>query len=476
MSVDAERRAKGQPCEPTHFTPVRHSRVGSIYIPTNRVPARPMTAPARGMAAPARRKTGVVQMQAQLLHAVSGEAERQEGAMELGHGARFTADKTARRARTAGTGFNFQRVPGPTKRTSDSRPFVVYQHGRYTPIGGEGGLVRGWTFHDDSTDGPDWWRPDRERATADVKGGNQPQSWFKEEPKRKKKPKRGGRRGTAAHGAGGWVPGTSLKPRRAANFLSNQGLDAVMLADLRRGEARLQQTRAGNMFADVMDEPNLPYQPPARPASARPAGSRPASAASSARPASAAAGGRGKEGNVFTKALQNKTKRRGASPQPEPEPEPEPGNPPSPHAETAQAEPSPEAAGGRPASVAFANSRTDSKAVEVLRDLDSPDTHTVKHAAASSRVLVPGDGADPDLALALGRCVWVGNIEHRDADEDLLRRVFEVCGRVEDIEVREKYDTTNVRRHDWAKVTFYEPEHAVFACEPAKCVSPSLAL
>ena len=109
----------------------------------------------------------MVQMQAQLLHAVSGEAERQEGAMELGHGARFTADKTARRTRTAGTGFNFQRVPGPTKRTSDSRPFVVYQHGRYTPIGGEGGLVRGWTFHDDSTDGPDWWRPDRERATAD---------------------------------------------------------------------------------------------------------------------------------------------------------------------------------------------------------------------------------------------------------------------------------------------------------------------
>ena len=57
--------------------------------------------------------------------------------------------------RTTGTGFNFMRVPGPTKRTSDSRPFVVYQHGRYTPIGGEGGLVRGWPFHDDSTDGPD---------------------------------------------------------------------------------------------------------------------------------------------------------------------------------------------------------------------------------------------------------------------------------------------------------------------------------
>ena len=65
------------------------------------------------------------------------------------------AEPSQRRTRTAGTGFNFQRVPGPTKRTSDSRPFVVYQHGRYTPIGGEGGLVQGWTFHDDSTDGPD---------------------------------------------------------------------------------------------------------------------------------------------------------------------------------------------------------------------------------------------------------------------------------------------------------------------------------
>jgi len=102
----------------------------------------------------------------------------------------------------------------------------------------------------------------------------------------------------------------------------------------------------------------------------------------------------------------------------------------------------------------------------------------VDKTKALDALAVQGSDADPPNQEAHGhgedRTVWVGNINGREADEVILKEVFETCcvldvtastlhhdEIVEDIVIREK----GAGKKDWALVTFYKAEHAKIAAD-----------
>jgi hypothetical protein len=450
---------------------LRHSKWASSYIPSHEVPGLAQGEPMD--------RAKLTKLQANVLHAVTDHAERAAGGREQAHGWTVMTDRAEQHERLAGKGYRFERF--------GHRPHqvcVVFGQGRpYQPCPDEpnlGGPIGGWKEHSD-------WLPDRNAPATPLHKHLPPghkQPWFKEVPKpATKKGKH-----SVYHNdeeSGGWRPGTSLTPWRPKDYLSNHALEAKMTTDLRRTEARLQLTRAGNMYADVLDEENLPYTPP--PAPARPSTAPPRVSTRQQEGAQPVLSG-------FAQALAKRRKREAllaeyAEPKPKPEPEPEPELEPATRPSTAgssRGPPSrPSTAGSRrPPSVSFATSpashspkspRSSPSPVENNADAAAPGGEAAALAATllvrtESRLGVESTVADPEKQKEHGygneRTIWVGNIDGHSADEDIIKEVFELMGGadkheevVEDIVIREK----GAGKKDWALVTFYDVEHAQLA-------------
>ncbi len=423
-------------------------------------------------------RSKLIKMQAQLLHAVSDHAEREENGREQAHSWKLTAGRAEQRKRLDNKGFQFARVGG--------RPWTVYGQGSssyqpYQPCPDEpklGEPIGGWKEHTD-------WVPDRNApATAFYKhlppGHSQP--WFKEEPKRKKKKPKKSVYGNDED-EGGWKPGRSLAPRRAKDYVSNRALGAEINRDLQRTEARLRLTRAGTMYADTLEEHNLPYQPQRsikRPSTAPPRTTARKST-ETAQPAQSS----------LALALQKRLQREDliaqharSEPQPEPEPESnlEPEHDPEPEAQVGQdleLPRRPSTAGlHRPETVTFAaSSRAGSpSAAEVADNLAQLDEQEAAALAAADTAIahevlgVNSTAADPGNQKHYGygdeRTIWVGNLEAHHSDEQIIQAAFEVIGGhedhddvVEEVVIREK----PAPKKNWCLVTFFDVEHAQLA-------------
>lgn len=457
---------------------LRHDKWASSYIPATAVPDL-----VKGKRITPKHQ---VEMQAKIMHAVTDHAEREASGREQTHGWKLTADKDQQRARLDKTGFQFARVGG--------RAWTVYGQGSksyqpYQPCPDEpslGGPIGGWKEHTD-------WLPDRTGpASAFYKylkpGKSQP--WFKDVPKPKKKDPKKSVYGNNA-GGGGWQPGRSLAPWRARDYVSSRDLDATMSNDLRRTEARLQLTRAGNLYADVLEQTNLPYQPSAT--STRPSTAPPRVAARQSDEAA-------KPTSTFASALKKRLQREAlvtkhAEPEPELRSERGSGSEPPPFtsgrpstagssrsrasrpstassrhsgsARTLAASPNPSTTTSRADSPRAAAEGTDN--VKVLDALASASLAATHMEAAHAALAVVSTVADPaqqqDHGYGDERKVWVGNLDHRIYEEQ-LKEIFEALGGdeehddiVEDVVIREK----PAPKKNWCLVTFFNVEHAKLA-------------
>lgn len=397
---------------------LHHNKWSSSYIPARGV---------SGMANGERMdRSKLSKLQAKLMHAVADRGEREAGGREQAHGWKLTADRSQQRARLNKKGFQFARVGGS--------PWMVYGQGSssyqpYQPCPDDprlGAPIGGWKEHTD-------WTPDRNApATAFHKhlppGHSQP--WFQNEPKsQQKKPKKSVYGNDAS--VGGWQLGTSLAPRRAADYVSNQALGAEISRDLKRTEARLRLTRAGILYADVLEERNLPYRPSR---SARPSTAPPRRTATSDEHSGPKL--------ETTKRGSTTTRQRRLGTRPS----------------TADTR--------RPGSVAFA-ATTRVESTDAAEVVALAATDAVEHGVLAVNSTVTGaEKQETQEHDGDSRTLWVGNLEKPHSDQEIIKAVFEVIGGhqehddvVEDVVIHEK----PAPQKNWCLVTFFEVQHTQLA-------------